>query len=76
MASLKAFLCKHSFETIQIYDLDTMKTYCHKCGNKYVVNTAYKWKFRLNQASEKDYEDLRKNLQSFQEHYSKQKKSD
>ncbi len=68
-ASLKAFFCSHAFQTIHVYDSDTVKAYCPKCGNKFVVNERYKWKFKLNEVSERDYEDLWKRIQEFQRNY-------
>jgi hypothetical protein len=64
--SIKAFLCKHDFETVDIYDKDTVKAYCKKCRNKYVLNKVYRWKFRLDATSERDYEELRKSIQFFE----------
>ena len=69
LASLKAYFCRHEFKTVAIYDLYTEKATCVRCGNQYVINKLYKWKFRLDDSSEKDYENLRKELQSFQENY-------
>jgi len=69
VTGLKAYFCKHEFRTITVYDRDTVKSYCPKCGQKYVINTAYKWKFRLDDVSEKDYEDLRKEIERFQGNY-------
>ena len=69
LASLRGYFCRHDFKTVAIYDRYTEKAMCVRCGNQYVLNKLYKWKFKLDASSEKDYENLRKELQSFQGHY-------
>lgn len=73
LAWLKALFCRHSFQTLAVYDQDTIKAYCPKCRHKFVVNSAYKWKFKLDDTSEKDYENLRREIQIFRESYEKEK---
>lgn len=68
---LKGVFCTHQFETLHSYDQDTVKSVCTKCGRKYVVNQKYKWKFRLDDQAEKDYEELRRHIREFQENYFK-----
>lgn len=69
VAWLKAAFCRHEFQMLMRYDLDTVKAYCSKCGRTYVVNTTYKWKFHLDKVSERDYENLRGEIERFRESY-------
>jgi hypothetical protein len=68
---LKGVFCTHQFKTQHFYDRDTVKAVCIKCGRNYVVNEKYKWKFRLDDQAEKDYEELRRHIREFQENYFK-----
>lgn len=69
---IKALLCKHDFTTLHTYDLYTHQVHCFRCGNKYVVNNRYKWKFKLDEQSEKDYEQLQNDLKQFHLSYIQQ----